>query len=379
MSKHCNLLHHGISVFERGVLAPCCKFNVYLPEKFPTFTFRDYPTFKIEMEKIATEMAEGEHDERCVNCWFDESMGLTSLREMSNDVWRHIERNPNSDPQHIELRLGNYCNLECMMCWPGASSSFQTMYVENKEKFDRASISYPVFDNNNFWWESNEFMQFCDQILPTVKLLHFTGGEPFMVPALPKILEKVTKPEEVSVLFVTNMTMIKEKTLDILSRFKEVTLMLSLEGVGDMNGYVRYPSRWEDIVQNIETVRNRFRGASTKLSMSINHTFQHTSIYSLPDLYTWADQQEFEIFFSTVGGRDYLRVDSVPEKDMAQFQEWFKNKKNLKKDKQDFIQNTIDIYKFNPDLYRDYRKYIGVLDDIRGTNYDALFNPSTPN
>lgn len=380
MSKHCNLLHHGIAVFERGALAPCCKFSVYTKEEqFPSFTFRDYPAFKIEMEKVANEMAGGEHDERCINCWYDESLGLTSLRELSNGVggaWDHIEAN--NTPQHIELRLGNYCNLECLMCWPGASTSFQTMYVENQEKFNRIGVGYPIFDNNDFWWETDEFMEFCDTVLPTAKLLHFTGGEPFMVPALPKILEKVKNPQEVNVLFVTNMTTIKQKTLDILSRFKKVVMMISLEGVGAMNDYVRYPSKWDEITSNIETIRNHFSKTDTELMMDINHTFQHTSIYSLPDLYTWADSQRLGIFFSTIAGRDFLRVDSVPEKDIEKFNNWFQNRNNFQQDKKEFIQNTIDLYKFDPKLYADYRKYIGVLDGIRGTNYDAIFNPSAP-
>lgn len=382
MSKYCNLLRHGISVFMHGELAPCCKFNAYVD---PKFTFRDYPVFKMEMEKMVEEMAAGTHDKRCSNCWFDESMGLASLREMSNNnQWGHLISTENFSPQHVELRLGNYCNLKCLMCWPGASSSFQTEYLENQEKFNAIGVSYPIFDSNQQWWETDEFLNFFDEILPTITLLHFTGGEPFMVPALPKILQKIPNPEKIILLFVTNMTTIKQKTLDLLSNFKMINLSMSLEGVEAMNDYVRYPSKWQEIESNIDMISNHFSKTGTKFSININHTFQHTSIYALPSLYEWAGKKRLSIFFSTVSGKSSLRVDSVPEQDIRKFSEWFQSVINSKKDKrlfcpfenrQDFIKNTLDFYRFDRNSYEEFRKYVRTLDDIRGTNYDDVFSP----
>ena len=41
------------------------------------------------------------------------------------NVFENIKNNWNNKeyPSHVELRLGNYCNLKCIMCGPSASSS----------------------------------------------------------------------------------------------------------------------------------------------------------------------------------------------------------------------------------------------------------------
>jgi len=372
--KNCTALDHGVAVFQDGDLAPCCKFQQsYLPG-YEKFTFRDYPKFRIEMQKVSDGMARGEHDHRCVECWHDEFLNLDSMREQSNQ-WAHIDRNRVNEPQHFELRFGNYCNLKCIMCWPGASSSVQTEYLSNEKRYNELGIFYSSYKNDP-WWDTEEFLDFFENIASTVKLLHFTGGEPFIVPALPKILSRVKNPENIAVLFVTNMTNLREKVLDLLSGFESVFITMSLEGVGSMNDYVRFPSRWSDIVANIEKAKTHFHRTKTNLRLEINHTFQHTSVYSFPALCEWAQENEFALHLSPVSGNKFLTMSSVPEPDMRKFLQWASDSHIENENIKRFLTSIPNTYEFDQDSHRRYRDYVAMLDSLRDTDFESTFNPT---
>jgi organic radical activating enzyme len=372
--KHCTALNHGLAFFQNGEIAPCCKFQQTFLPNYPKYKSKDFPVFKIEMEKIAQSMAQGEQDERCSYCWRDESMNIDSMRQMSNREWGHIDPTQ-ANIQHIEIRLGNYCNLKCIMCWPGSSSSIQSEYLLHEQKYKDFGLTYDYFKNEK-WWESEDFLNLFETVSKTSKLLHFTGGEPFLVPALPKILKKIENRDNINILFVTNMTKLRPSVLDLLVGFRSVTLMMSLEGVGPMNDYVRFPSVWSDIENNISIAQNFFEKNKTALSLRVNHTFQHTSVYSLPELWQWVEKNKFVFYMSPVAGKDFFHIDSVPEQDVKTFFNWANTTQLSNQNIKNFLETLEKTYQFNRKNHDQFRAYVKMLDGIRGTNFDKVFTPS---
>jgi radical SAM protein with 4Fe4S-binding SPASM domain len=376
MSKSCVLARHGMSIEPNGTLMPCCQFYEKEHDGNQAYTFREYPQWRIEMNRLAEDLDNGIKDVRCEQCWHDEDLGYDSLRTTSNTRHQYIntdEKNQNTDPWHVEFKLGNFCNLRCIMCSPYSSSSIWAEFIKNKPSYHSVDIKWDPPTGEHKWWETDAFAEFCSKTLPTVRYLHFSGGEPFMVPGLADILNQVVDPSTVDLLFVTNMTTLDDTVLERIKRFRSVNFAVSLEGTGQHNDYVRYGSDFAQIERNIERVKNLIPGQT---GLVINHTFQHTSIYSLPQLIEWCNNQKFDIHFSKHGGEKYMKINSVPPADIEKFKTWI-DQSSTKTEIKSYIDQSLDQYCYVPKLYKQFCQYTDMLDSIRGTSFAATFAPST--
>jgi radical SAM protein with 4Fe4S-binding SPASM domain len=382
MSKSCVLARHGLSVEPNGTLMPCCQFYEKSPDGHQTHTFREYPQWRIKMDQLATDLDNGITDARCQQCWHDEELGYDSLRTASNKRHQDADQfntkknraffNRHTTPWHIEFKLGNFCNLRCIMCGPYSSSSIWAEFIKNKPSYNSVDIKWNPSTWEHKWWESNDFAEFCGKILPTVRYLHFSGGEPFMVPGLVDILRQVTNPDSVDLLFVTNMTQLDDTVLELIKRFKSVNFAVSLEGTGHHNDYVRYGSDFAVIERNLARVKNLVPG---RTHVIVNHTFQHTSIYSLPLLINWCNAQKLNMHFSTHAGEEYMKINSVPPADIEKFKTGI-NQLIIAPDIKTYIDQAIGNYSYDPALNAQFRRYTDMLDSIRGTSFDTTFTPS---
>ena len=371
MTKSCVLARHGISVETNGTLRPCCQFHELPQDEHKFYTFHEYSQWRIEMDKLSNNLDAGIEDSRCHQCWHDENIGYRSLRTESNK--RHGDDQSNTDTWHVEFKLGNFCNLLCIMCSPYSSSSIWTEFIKNKPSYNSANIYWDPPTGEHKWWESNDFAEFCGEILPTVRFLHFSGGEPFMVPGLANMLNQVPDPSTVDLLFVTNMTRLDNTVLELIKQFKSVNFAISLEGTGRHNDYVRYGSDFAVIERNLDRVKNLIPG---RTHLIINHTFQHTSIYSLPLLIEWCNTQKLNIHFSLHGGNEYMRINSVPSADMSRFKDLIEQSLTVSPDVKSYVLNVIKDYQYDSELNDKFRKYTDMLDNIRGNNYNLTFNPA---
>jgi sulfatase maturation enzyme AslB (radical SAM superfamily) len=258
------------------------------------------------------------------------------------------------------------------MCSPGSSSSISVERQQHKEKFKEIGI-YPYAPKMEHYWETNEFFQFSEHLLSRVERVNITGGEPFMIPEVLTILDRLLLVKDtVCISFNTNMTILTEKILSRLEQFKNLEISVSLEGVGVMNNYLRYPSKWEEIAENIQTVQQRIPTAH----VSVNHTFQHASVYSLPALAEFCYVNKISLHMTLVQGMEWLTFDSVPPDDIKQLILWATKTSLLAQEQKMFIVNILHASKFDFDLYQQHQDYVTVLDSIRGTNFNQVFNPT---
>jgi sulfatase maturation enzyme AslB (radical SAM superfamily) len=370
MTKSCVLARHGLSIETSGNLLPCCQFRERPHDGHKSYTIRDYSQWRVEMDSLAADLDAGIEDPRCYQCWYDENLGYSSLRTTSNK--RHGDA-ANTDPWHVEFKLGNFCNLRCIMCSPYSSSSIWSEFIQNKAEYNSVGVNWSVTSSEHKWWDSDAFKEFYLKVLPTVTYLHFTGGEPFMVPGLVDILSSVPDPPAVELLFVTNMTTINDATLLLLKKFKSVNFVISLEGTGKQNDYIRFGSDFLTIENNLKKVKSVL---NEKLELGVNHTFQHTSIYSLPALIDWCCIQNIELHFSLHGGEEYMRINSVPPADMARFKDQIEQSLTVRPDVKSYVLNVIKDYQYDSELNDKFRRYTNMIDGIRGNNYNLTFDPA---
>ena len=98
---------------------------------------------------------------------------------------------------------------------------------------------------NNLTW-TNLF-----SIADTVEEIYLTGGEPTIIKQQHKLLDyfienKIAK--NIKLKYNTNLTNVRKHLISRWKNFQKVQLNCSIDAVGDLNKYIRYPSDWKKIV-----------------------------------------------------------------------------------------------------------------------------------
>lgn len=238
-------------------------------------------------KEIRSQMLKGERPSHCKLCWSDEDLGKPSRRQDElrlldpgfEEKARALTANDGSidtdemPVEHFDLRLGNTCNFKCRSCSPSDSSSWYDDYAKIKieDSFFRKSPPkfngrYPFvksekgwkLDTDTFnWHEDSELLRSIEKNLSHVKRIYFTGGEPTLIKAHWKLLEKIVEEgfaKDIWLDYNTNASNIRPEWISIWSKFKNVFLGCSIDGIGAKASYIRPPVEWEVIEANLQRI-----------------------------------------------------------------------------------------------------------------------------
>jgi organic radical activating enzyme len=330
---------------------------------------------------IINDLRSGVKHSGCHHCWQEESLNHKSMRLVWNSrISREAVETAkkNQDVLDIELSLGNKCNLRCIMCGPYASSQWDVALQKNPKKLSRWQIAN---GDREEWWEQPGFMEWLKQHLATALRIDITGGEPLLLPQTLEILQHIIdldRGDAIHVQFNTNFTRVSDAIIDKLSQIAKVSLVISLEGTGEKNDYLRYPAQWIDIETNLAKVKQRLPRAY----IGVNHTLQHTSVYCLPELAYWCYDNNLMLHLTTVQGMRPLDMRGVPPRDMTRFLIWTQEFSwpnyltNLQSEPvMQYVQSLAKI-QFDREQYDNFRDYITVIDELNNMKYDEIFCPA---
>lgn len=262
----------------------------------------------------------------CTNCYKEEASGIKSHRQNENEVWannwspiklhelRKIVDDTNPDGSldsgivSVDFRLGNTCNLQCIMCRPHDSSKWlrdSKKLADNltsEAKWDWKHKSEIVVEQFE-WYRNQAFWDSFYESAHTIRDLIFGGGEPLLIKQhkeLIKHLVKIDHAKNVEIRYHTNATIIDEELLELWTHFKKCHIMISLDAHEDLNSYIRYPAKWEEIEKNLRIYDNTTGG---DIIVDINTTVQACNINWLPEFTEWIWKQDYKkIGKRTAGG-----------------------------------------------------------------------------
>ena len=306
MKSFCSLPFSHLSVGPDGKLRICCN-NYEMPRTKDGKTlpnpvddsFSILDSFNSDLHKeIRQSMMRGDRHPTCFRCWEIEDGGGTSYRGMFNSVFESKvlqEVLPEmsddatiADPRffYVELTLGNKCNLRCRMCSPWSSIQWLNEAKElNLWNSDEKTLkSLQSFD----WFENPRGRKFIIDNLKYVDRLNVLGGEPLLITEHFDFLKACIdngRASEVVVQYNSNLTRVPEGIKDLWKHFKKVQVNLSIDGVGELNEYIRYPMRWNEWIENVRTLAS-WR-SEIKLDLSFHSTFQSLNVTRAADLYRW--------------------------------------------------------------------------------------------
>jgi sulfatase maturation enzyme AslB (radical SAM superfamily) len=193
-----------------------------------------------------------------------------------------------TDPVYYEIRASNQCNLMCRMCFPGNSSLIDK---ENQKLkiFNKFRYQYTGFDHVN---------------IDNIEKLYVAGGEPTIMPELYKFLEDCIEKKETSfeIQLNTNAVSLTKQFKSLLKHFNNFNFEISVDGYDLVNQYVRWPTDWKKLVNNIDYIFNQGHKISFHSVVSIyNITSLYSTIEFLNNRY-----KKVPIHLSTVRFRDNI-------------------------------------------------------------------------
>ena len=366
--KFCKAPFRGLVVDNDGTLMPCCEFMKY-ESSLPQYKIWEYEQYKADTT-LRQKMIDGEIDNGCSYCIKRESNGI-NRRQYHSRLFKEKYEAFKADTLnigHLELRLGNFCNLKCTMCGPYASSQWSAEAKKNQEKFAPFNIGYLKADHD--WINDEDNKKLMKEILQNCVSANFGGGEPFMNPFIDDFLKEIKPDAELS--FNTNGTELLDSTLALLENRPNLKINISLDGIGEHNNYIRSGSTWQTIENNVKRLREK------NIKIMFYYILQHTSLFTFRPVYEYCIKNDIElgigeIYGGSVDGSGPLPLSSADKNDVDSFKEWLST---INSPKVIVVDNWLKNYEFNNKLHDRFKQYFTMLDSVRGTNFIKTFNPS---
>jgi MoaA/NifB/PqqE/SkfB family radical SAM enzyme len=258
---------------------------------------------KTNIDDVRQSILTRQRSSSCSTCWKLEDQGLNSERQLHNSAFdfyldRDLEKIEQDavdglySSQIIKLSTSNLCNGTCVTCGSADSSAWASL--ENK-KINYNKISQSEIEKIN--WKD-------------IKQLSFIGGEPLLEKLNFEILTQLIqlKNTECFISIVTNGSCELTSTqFEILSKFKNVSICLSIDGIGPVFEYMRFPLKWNVLLENIE----KFKTISKHLSVS--YTLSNVNIMYYQETVDWFNSQDLQFYHNLVTFPAYYNINSLPE------------------------------------------------------------------
>lgn len=303
----------GASIENTGRLSPCCAYDQDASHAFDKKSHHidNFKTWKItQLNLVRQELLDGIKHSGCHRCWEVEEAATKdffSERQLYNlnfDVdTKCFDASIVDQLEHLSIAFGNTCNLRCNMCGPHASSSWNTEIKQNYSILYPFSI--PVNDSEYLWYESEDFKNLTPSLIANLKYVRLIGGEPLLTPEAIAFLEQLSPSVYLNI--VTNATRFKNSVYKLLSKFIQTNVIVSVEGIGVHNDYVRYGSRWKTIDTNIQKLNT----LPNMKFLTIGYILQHYSYYTLIPVLQYCVDHAHSLRVQTVTWHDYLKINTL--------------------------------------------------------------------
>lgn len=301
MKNSCVLPFNSLSITSSGALRACCGSGSGVFDANVN-TSNDILNYE-QIVNLRKAFLNDEKPAFCNKCWETEDLGAISDRVINLVHYKHFQNPQHTifqenidfiNIQHLDLDLGNKCNLACRMCNPSCSTLIASHY---------AKFVIPAIDVKNAQYLSdvgyalsNQTKQHVLDILdksPNLESLAMIGGEPLIIDFHDQLLEKLISlgvANKVKVRISTNLQSDIDRKIELYKHFKTIDLSISVDGSENTYEYIRWPGRWSKIVNNINIVKehnktyNNITYSFTNVVQNLNIDNLHEFILEIEDL-----------------------------------------------------------------------------------------------
>jgi molybdenum cofactor biosynthesis enzyme MoaA len=367
MKHYCAMPFNHVSVGNNGDYQICCIHPV--PEEHKQNINQINVDEWMQNPYLAQVRSAFERDEQhsgCQRCWQQEQSGAQSMRQVQAKEYKIIGAKPvQSRILHIEVAVGNLCNLSCVMCNEYNSSS---ILAENRQ------LGIAVLDQREFTWSESAFENLQQILDYRPRVIHLRGGEPLYNKRILELLDAFPTEHARNTLLhlSTNGTTWNQSWQQALSKFKSVRMMLSVDAVDDLAEYIRYPSKFTQVEHNIKQII-----ACANVNPVVHCTVQNLNIMRIGQVIQWAQNMNIHLMLDLLVQPNYLEMSNLPPVLKQQAIEHLNSV--LVQNLAPHIRSEISAYKtlletalqqpFNQDWWQQFVKNISRRDAVRGNSH----------
>lgn len=284
------------------------------------------------MRDARLKFLEGKAMKVCELCYIDENAGKVSHRMRRNNQFLGKPNINLNDPIINDIKnqtdvdgytkkvfsqfspnVGNTCQLRCVDCAPAFSRSILKDY--DKLNWDvNFKTRRNTFNNDitlaqkdidmNIWDEGKKYIK-------NIKTIRITGGEPSISKGFLDFINwcaETGHSKNIVIFCPTNAVNVKDNFINPLRKFQSVKLEISVDGVGALDEYLRYPTNWEKKNKIIDQLCDIFPESTL-----------HTVIYSLnlaevEKLVEYGKSKNKLHSFQCLSWPDNLNIQHLPQK-----------------------------------------------------------------
>lgn len=235
--------------------------------------------------QLRQNLASGVQDISCGTCWQMEQRGLTSMRQAVN-LSRSLSAQDQIQPriQQVKLITGKHCNLACMMCFRTVSSTYHRIW--------RSDTNWSMPEAKAIDLEYDVVMdRYIRDNAHSLKYIEALGGEPLFNKRfldLVQHLVDVGANRHLTLFVITNGTLLTKRMQALFSKFHKTVFAVSVDGIEAVNDYQRWPSQWQEVHHNLQTI-------SASFDMSVIPTVTALNIIGLPRLMEYCDRHDYVV------------------------------------------------------------------------------------
>ena len=312
------------------------------------------------LRQIRLDMLAGRWNPACRRCENESHGGLISRNQTETTLWSDrftVDMakqltfddgqlsNESCPIMHYGVRFGNKCNLKCRMCSPTESNFWYEDYValwnthQYDESFGKVTLSRDdtgrlVPDTDGYtWYESPLFWDHISRNAENIQHIHTVGGEPMLIDQQWDFLQRCIDmgiSKNIIIEYNSNVVKIPPIAWNLWRHFREVRIGASIDGIGPVNDYIRHPSRWRMIEENLDRI-----DSSTDINFVvwIASTVMIYNIWYIPDTLEWFMRRKYKrfgftpnsplIFFHPLYGPKHLNARTLPPAEKQRVVEHF--------------------------------------------------------
>lgn len=279
--------------FEKDGYAPCCVAKSVKFKNVEQYLASDY------LSDLKNDLQQGIQNPICNVCWQNEY----------NHIWSNrLEEEIKNNIISIHMGFSNTCNLKCHMCSPAFSTSL------GLQKRKLVGKKYKILVWNTFNNKADK-RYFYKHIVPNLKLICISGGEPFQCADHYEFLNVAYRINpKLSIFYNSNCTNLyfkKQYIPNFFNRYANVSVSPSIDGFGKSNDYQRQGSDWNTVSANMLQIKKHIS--------EIHATPTIYTLFSLGDLFEWGINNNIEVGIYLVDQQSYLHPSILPDNIKTKF------------------------------------------------------------
>ena len=258
----------------------------------------------------------------------------------------------------LDLHWSSTCDLKCITCWHGQSSS-----IAREENMPVKHTPTAV---------ANQLINYIVSNQTGFKEIYLSGGEPTLVKYNLKLLKQIEKRSDLIIRVNSNMQWSQDNAIihEIL-KFPNVLFTCSIDGLGEKFNYIRRGGNWDKTLSNIKFLQNQ-----PNVDLRANTVFFVLTAQELPDIIDYFMQEigAVDHTINQLSGHERLRCRNLPikikEQVKTRLEEYLVNYSgNLN------ISGNIKncLLELEHNASGDYRQYFDKIDQLQGSNWQNLY------